>query len=393
MEDGSRVATRSTPVAASRISAGSQLLASAAQDAPDVEGLLASLSLEDKVGQLLLLGFDGTSAASAETQIAELRAGGIVLLANGSSADGVQALVQGLRDRARDVGVLPPLVAIDHEGGLVQRVRTGMSQLGPNRNVGSIQPLADAIAAACDRGATHGRELRAIGIDMNLAPVLDVWDNPANTVIASRAYSADPGRVAALGAAYVESLQRAGVLATAKHFPGHGSTDEDSHLALPVLHHDRARLEEVELVPFRAAVRAQVAAIMTAHVSYPLVDPVPDRPATLSPAIIGGILRVDLGYDGLVVTDDMGAMRAITGAYGPGEAAVQAIAAGADMLTIAGPTATEVEARRALLAAIGNQISEARLNQSVRRVLRAKQLAGLLPGPAAAPVAEAVCGG
>jgi beta-glucosidase-like glycosyl hydrolase len=211
-------------------------------------------------------------------------------------------------------------------------------------------------------------------------------------VIADRSYSDDPTVAARLGAAYVEALQAQGVLAVGKHFPGHGSSIEDSHLTLPVVWHDRARLDAVELAPFRAALAANVAAIMTAHVSYPLIDPVADRPASLSPAIVGGLLRGELGYDGLVVTDDMGAMEAITGRYEPGDAAVQAIQAGADLLIVVGPIDRQRRMIEAITAEIGRGIPTERLDASVRRVLRAKQQAGLLgPRPSLAPTAP-VCG-
>jgi beta-N-acetylhexosaminidase len=267
-----------------------------------------------------------------------------------------------------------------------------MSQLGSNWELGQIQPLEEAVRAACDRGTVHGQELAAIGINLNLAPVLDVWDNPVNTVIGTRSYSADPERVALLGSAYISALQQTGTGATGKHFPGHGSTVEDSHLRLPVLLHDRARLDEVELVPFRAAIRAGVAAIMTAHISLPLIDTSSARPATMSPVILTGLLRGDLGYDGLILTDDLGAMAAVSDAYSPGQAAVEAISAGADTLTISGPLASQVAARDALLAAVGTQITETRLNESVRRVLTAKQEMGLIPGPALEAPITTMCG-
>jgi beta-N-acetylhexosaminidase len=234
------------------------------------------------------------------------------------------------------------------------------------------------VLTACARGATHGRELSALGIHMNLAPVLDVWDNPQNSVIGERSYSSDPETVARLGTAYIHGLQAQGVLAVGKHFPGHGSTSEDSHVTLPVVQHDRAWMEAHELVPFRAALRGSVAAIMTAHVSFPLIDPLPDRPASLSPPIVSGLLREELGYDGLVLTDDMGVMEAITGRYEAGDAAVKALQAGSDMLIVVGPLARQRRMVEAIAAEVGSTISPERLDASVRRVLRAKQQVGLL---------------
>jgi beta-N-acetylhexosaminidase len=228
---------------------------------------------------------------------------------------------------------------------------------------------------------------------MNLAPVLDVVDNPRNSVIGDRSYGADPGVVSQLGAAYISGLQNNGVLAVAKHFPGHGSTTEDSHLTLPILRHDRQRLDSFELLPFRAAIDAKVAAIMTAHVGYPAFEGALVPPASLSTTLVSGILRGDLGFDGLVITDDLGQMRAITDSYEPGEAAVQAIAAGSDMLLVVGPFERQARMVEAVVAAVGEDIAPERLDASVLRVLKTKQRAGLLPGGSdPATPASPMCG-
>ena len=346
-----------------------------------VEDALANLSTKDKVGQLLFLGFDGTDAMGAAIAIKELRAGGIALLANARTAAQAQVLTADLQRLARDSGLPSLLIGIDHEGGPVQRIQSGVTNYGPNWSLGQVQPATAAVAAACTRGSTQARELAAMGINMNFAPVLDVWDNPANTVIAERAYSDDPQTVARLGSAYIQALQAQGVLAVGKHFPGHGSTAEDSHVTLPIVRHDRARMEAHELVPFRAAIEANVAAIMTAHISYPLIDPEPSRPGSLSPVVVSGLLRRELEYDGLVITDDMGVMEAVTARYEAGEAAVRAIQAGSDMLIVVGPVERQRRMAQTLMAAVADgSISLERLDTSVRRVLRAKQQAGLL-GP------------
>ena len=363
-----------------------------AERAPDpIEALLARMSVADKVGQLMMLGFDGLSAAGAGTAVRELRAGGIVL-GNGRDADETRRVIDDLQEMARKSGSLPLLTAIDQEGGPVQRIRVGVTTFSPNWEVGQIEDPTAAREAVCNRGATHGRELRRLGIGINLAPVLDIWDNPANSVIAVRAYSDDPAVVAGLGGAYIEALQREGVLATAKHFPGHGSSMGDSHQVLPVVNHDREWLLDHELVPFRAAVRAGVAAIMTDHVSYPLVDAVPNRPASLSPTIVNDLLREELGYGGLVVSDDLGAMRAIVDHYEPGDAAVQALLAGNDMLSAVGPLSSQRRMFDALMAEVGRTVSPDRLDLSVRRILRAKQRAGLLDGSAPRPRRGSLCG-
>ncbi len=349
--------------------------------------IMQQLSIEDKIGQLLLLGFEGPDADDAAFALDELRAGGIVYLANARTAEQAGRLSAGLQARARATGLLPLLIAVDHEGGAVQRIREGVTSLGPAWSVGQITPLEAAVQAACDRGLTHGRELAALGINVNLAPVLDVWDNPRNTVIGDRAFSDDPATAARLGHAYITGLQSNGVLAVGKHFPGHGGTVEDSHFELPIVLRDLNVLRRHELVPFEAAIRAGVGGIMVAHIALPLIDPIPDRPATLSPVIVTDLLRGQLGYDGLVMTDDMGVMRAITDRYDAGDAAVQAILAGNDMLIMAGPAEPQRLAADALRAAVGDTLPVERLDTSVRRVLTAKWKLGLLELPAEPPAA------
>ena len=226
-----------------------------------------------------------------------------------------------------------------------------------------------------------GRELAEIGINTALAPDIDILDNLSNTVIGDRAFSGDPSVVAQLGAAFIEGLQDQGVLAVGKHFPGHGSTTTDSHYTLPVVFHDRGWLDSHELVPFRAAIQANVAAIMVAHLRFPMIDPEP-RPSSLSPVFVTDILRTDLAYDGLVMTDDLGAMKAVTATYTPAQSAVMALAAGTDVLLSVGPVDDERQMAEAVIQAVGATIPPERLDASVRRVLVAKAQVGLLAGGA-----------
>jgi beta-N-acetylhexosaminidase len=219
-----------------------------------------------------------------------------------------------------------------------------------------------------------------MGFNMNLAPVLDVNNNPANPVIGSRSYGADPELVARLGTAYVRGLQAGGIAAVGKHFPGHGNTSVDSHLALPILPQTLDALERVELVPFRAAIapETQIAAIMSAHIVFPAMDS-SEVPATLSRPIMTGLLRSRLGFDGLVLSDDLAGMKAITGNFLPGPAAVRAIQAGVDMLIIGGGPARQRESRAALLAALrSGELSRDRLQEAARHVLALKARIGLL---------------
>ena len=355
---------------------------------PRVEAALQTLATDaDRVGQLLLLGWVGNTAEEARPTLRELRPGGIVFVDNARTAATATTINAGLRQIAAEYGLPPLLLAVDHEGGPVQRI-ADVPNLGANGDFGSRQPPD---AEACERGQVHAQQLRAMGFNMNLAPVLDVNNNPANPVIGRRAYGADPERVARLGSAYVRGLQGGGVVAVGKHFPGHGNTAVDSHLQLPILPHTAEQLEQVELVPFRRALAPDtgLAAIMSAHIVFPAVDPA-GAPATLSRPVMTELLRERLGFQGLSVTDDLAGMRAITDHFSLGEAAVRAVQAGVDLLIISGGIPRQREARDALLAALASgQLGRDRVEDAVRHVLQTKARFGLLgdPGPAPVPCA------
>jgi beta-N-acetylhexosaminidase len=322
------------------------------------------------VGQLLMVDFAGPEPDRAiEQLIADDGLGGVILFAkNIENAAQVARLTNALQRIAASAGRPPLLVAVDQEGGPVVRLRE------------AAFPSAMAFAAAgdgtlVDRAAqATARALRLAGIHMNCAPVLDVNSNPANPVIGVRSYGEDPEAVARLGVRAIGAMQRAGVLAVAKHFPGHGDTIHDSHLALPTVAHPRTRLEAVELAPFRAAVRGGVAAVMTAHVLYPALDP--QWPATLSPGILD-LLRRDLGFGGLVVSDSM-RMRAIADHHRPGAAAVQAVRAGVDLVLALGEGEAQRDAVAALRAAVERgEIPAGRLQASLERLRVARRRLGL----------------
>jgi beta-N-acetylhexosaminidase len=375
-------AIRSAPITALDVAAAPQ---GVAQDDPRVSAALRALaSDEDRVGQLLLLGWAGDTAEAARPTLRELRPGGIVYVDNARAAADARAINAALPAIAQEYGVLPPLIAVDHEGGNVQRIQD-VANLGSNAAFAATQPTDQE---ACLRGQQHAEQLRAMGFTMNLAPVLDVNNNPANPVIGIRSYGADPALVARLGSAYVRGLQGGGVAAVGKHFPGHGNTGVDSHVQLPTLPQTEADLEQIELVPFRRAIAPEtdVAALMSAHIVFPAVDP-SGLPATLSYPIITGLLRQRLGFQGLVVSDDLAGMRAITDNFPPGDAAVQAVRAGVDMLIIGGGVPRQRESRDALLAALGTgALSRERLDEAVRHVVAVKARFGLLgDAPALGP--------
>jgi beta-N-acetylhexosaminidase len=225
-----------------------------------------------------------------------------------------------------------------------------------------------------EAGRITAIESRAIGVQVNFAPVVDVNNNPRNPVINTRSYGEDPALVGKLGSAYVRGLQDGGMIATLKHFPGHGDTDVDSHLGLPIITDPRESLETTEFPPFKAGIAAGAGAVMTAHIEMPALDPAPNTPSTLSQPIVSGVLRHDLGFEGLIYTDSMG-MAGVTQLYKPGEAAVRAIKAGNDLVLHSPDDGAAFAGLKA--AAETGEIPRARLDASVERILRAKALTGL----------------
>lgn len=235
-------------------------------------------------------------------------------------------LTAAIYKAAAEGGQLPPLIGIDQEGGQLMAVQQGATELPGNMALGATRSPELAQKA----GAILGRELLAMGVNLNFAPSLDLNTNPANPVIGIRSFGEDPTLVAELGVAFIQGMQAEGVLATAKHFPGHGDTQQDSHLAMPVVSHPIQRTTAVELTPFRAAVEAKVGAIMTAHILFTAYDS--DNPATLSNAVLDGLLRRNMGYQGLIITDAMD-MHAVA-QYGHRESVQAALKAGADLVML-----------------------------------------------------------
>jgi len=352
------------------------------------ERMLARMSLEQKIGQVMLIGLDPaeTGARPAEMTLqvagllAELHIGGLVLFERNVGAPGELARLNAAAQAAVTDGGDPPLIiSIDQEGGRVTRLRQarGYTEWPSHMALGATGDPENARLMA----AALGRELLAVGINMDLAPVLDVNSNPRNPVIGTRSFGSDPQRVAAFGVAFIAGLQDTGVMAVGKHFPGHGDTGTDSHVSLPVVAHDRSRLEAVEFLPFRAAIEAGIAGIMSAHVTFPAVDPAPGLPATLSRKVMTGLLRDEMGYDGLLLTDslEMGALA--RSGYPVPAAAVASLAAGADLLCISHGFTVHRQVHAALVQAIERgEIPMARLDAAVRRILKAKDQYGLLDG-------------
>jgi beta-N-acetylhexosaminidase len=305
---------------------------------------------------LLIGAFAGSDVPVEMRALArEFDLGGVTFfdrLGNIESAEQVADLSFQTRQLGQE---MPAWVAIDQEGGRVARLRSPftewppMAVLGRSEDPALAKRFAEALAT----------ELAAVGISLDFAPVLDIHTNPKNAVIGDRALSEKPELVARLGRAIIEELQRAGVAACGKHFPGHGDTVADSHLELPIVEHPPDRLRAVEFVPFRAAIEAGAALIMTAHVRVTSIDE--DRPATLSKTIVHEILRLELGFDGLIVSDDL-SMKAIAATHGPGEAAVAAIAAGCDAVLInGGGSGIDVESLVNAVEALIHAVEDERL--------------------------------
>ena len=334
------------------------------------------MTLHEKIGQMLLLGWGGDADADsrrvtlhAAELVEDLAAGGVILMRrNVGTPDQLRAMLGEMQALAARRGLPPLFVAVDQEGGGVARLTP--PQFLPSTDAWEIGLTDDPIQARMAARQT-GLELRSVGINWNFAPVLDVNNNPANPVIGRRSYGDDPQRVATMGVAAVLGYQNdAGILACGKHFPGHGDTDVDSHLALPTILHSLERLFAVELVPFRAAIAAGVAAIMTAHIVFPEMDPT--LPATLSLTVLTGLLRGDLGFEGLIITDCL-EMNGVANDWGEPEAAVLAVLAGADILLCCHTWTKQCAIRDGLVAAVEQgRIPLSRIDASLARITGAK---------------------
>lgn len=331
-------------------------------------------SLDTEVAGLLCVGFHGKSPSPEVLELVRRGVYGVVLFGrNVESAEQVAELTAALKRAAGR----PLLVSVDQEGGRVARLREpqGFTELPPMRALGELGDPEVARAA----GALLGRELRAVGIDQDYAPVVDVDTNPANPVIGDRSFSRDPEVVGRLGAAVALGLQAEGVAACAKHFPGHGDTSQDSHHDLPRLPHARERLDRVELQPFRTLARAGVASVMTAHVIFEPLDPA--RPATLAPSVMR-LLREEVGYDGCAISDDL-EMKAVAEHFPLEQAAPGAVAAGVDALLVCHTAAVQHRAIDLVRAAVERgEVPRARLAEARRRVERLLRFAGPPPDPA-----------
>jgi len=381
-------------VGSGQLAAGSgQLEAGRRKLDPDAEHWVATtlkkMTLDDKVGQLLVSSFDSdylsTDSAQYDTLVKtvhDYRIGGfhlfggaartpdVLLDANyGSVRLGQPLSAASLMNRLQSIAPYPLLNSADFETGPGFRLE-GATNFPRNMAFGA----ANDEKLTYEAGRITAEESRAIGVQVNFAPVMDVNNNPRNPVINTRSYGEDPALVARLGSAYVRGLQGGGMIATLKHFPGHGDTDVDSHLGLPIIKDPRETLDRTEFPPFKAGIAAGAGAVMTAHIEMPALDPSPNTPTTLSQAIVTGVLRREMGFDGIVYTDSMG-MAGVAALYTPGAAAVRAIKAGNDVVLHSPNDGAAFEAIKA--AVQSGEIPQAQIDKSVDRVLRAKAMTGL----------------
>lgn len=338
------------------------------------------MTLREKIGQMLLCGFEGTEATDQlKALIAEHHIGGVIYFARNVEQTGqVAELSEQLQQIAEQSGTLPLWVSIDQEGGMVARITEGVALMpGQMALAAGAIGLKDGGDAVYEAALISGKELRALGINLNFAPVLDVNNNPDNPVIGVRSFGESAELVAEFGHRSVQGFQDANVVATAKHFPGHGDTSVDSHLDLPTIIHDQARIRSLELVPFIRAIEGGVDAIMSSHIYFPAFES-EKLPATLSKSVLSGLLREELGYAGVIMTDCM-EMNAIAEHYGTVAASVMAIEAGADLVLISHRLDRQIGAIDAIEQAVKEgRLSESRIDASVARLLALKERRGLL---------------
>ncbi len=286
-------------------------------------------NLKKIVGSLLVLGFDGPAVTdSLKNFLTQWDLGGIILFKRN-----IESLEQvaGLNRAIYQFAEVPPIVSVDHEGGRVFRLPEPFTAFPPMRRLGDFCEQAGDCSSAEAVGRIFGRELRAVGFNLDYAPVLDVDSNPQNPIIGDRAFGSTPGQVAEHALAFWRGLESERILGCGKHFPGHGDTAEDSHLTLPRVEKSLEQLNACELIPFHEAIGEGISMLMTAHVLYPALDP--DLPATLSPRILTGLLRERLGYQGMIISDDL-LMKGIVLRWGLEDAAERFLRADGDLVLL-----------------------------------------------------------
>ena len=327
-----------------------------------------SMTIEEKIGQLIFAGIDGTTMTHETRQlIHDYKVGGIILFANNmTSHKQTIELLQQIKN-ANEQNKLPLFLGVDQEGGRVERLSEEIKKLPAAMRVGE----QDNPDVSFEFGKLLSQQVKLYGFNLNFAPVLDINSNPNNPVIGERSFGNTAEMVSQHGIKVMEGIQSKNIIPVIKHFPGHGDTDTDSHFELPQVDKNLPELESQELIPFKRAIEAGADMIMTAHILLPHIDP--DYPATISKKVIHDLLREKLNFTGVIITDDM-TMQGLTDHFEIGQAAVQSIQAGSDIILVAHEYETIFSVYDALKTAIENdEINEDRLDESLERIIKLKE--------------------
>lgn len=330
---------------------------------------MTEVSIREKIGQMFMIGFQGTALSEELKEIiTNYGIGGVIIFSrNIESPSQIKDLINSLQKLSLQKNQIPLFVSIDQEGGRVFRLKPPFRQYPSYGELGRTGS-EDAVRS---NALAMAEELIEIGVNMNMAPVLDVNTNPKNPIIGDRSFSSNPDVVSRLGACVIKAFTEKGIIAVGKHFPGHGDTSLDSHLELPVVNHNIKRLENIELKPFIHAFKNGLRAVMTAHVLYPALDA--DFPATLSERIIKNILRKKYGFNGVVISDDL-EMKAISNRYTDEDAGILSVRAGVDILLICHSNDKQLRIFDSLLKAVENgDIKEERIEESFSRIMKLKE--------------------
>lgn len=332
---------------------------------------LKEMSLDEKIGQMLIIGIEGTVMDDqTQTHLKKTAPGGVILFGrNSDNPSQLLGLINSLKKS--NAGRIPLLISVDEEGGSISRMPPQLHEMPSAWSIGQM----DDISFTYEAGRLTAHKIKSFGFNMDFAPVLDILSNPENTVIGERAFGTTRETVISHGIHMMKGIRDNGVIPVVKHFPGHGDTDVDSHTNLPSVSHDLDRLSRFEFAPFRKAVDENADAVMAAHILMKNIDPV--YPASLSETVINGILREEMGFDGVVITDDM-TMGAITQNYDIGDASVRAVIAGCDIILICHDYDRQSEAFEAIRTSVETgYIDEGRIDESIERILRLKDRYGL----------------
>lgn len=329
---------------------------------------IEAMSLEEKIGQMVMVGFEGYEVNEEVSKLLEeQRVGGFILFKrNIKNGDQLLELINSLK-KSNSKNKNPLFISVDEEGGSVTRMPEELMKIPTNKKIGEINDRDFSFGI----GGLIADEVKAFGFNMNFAPVLDINSNPKNPVIGDRSFGAEEKKVSSLGIETMKGIQAKGVISVVKHFPGHGDTSVDSHVGLPVINYNMDRLKGFELVPFAEAVSSGADAVMVAHILLPQIDSV--NPSSFSKVLITDVLRKELDFDGVVITDDM-TMGAITENYDIGNAAVKSVIAGSDIILVCHGYKNEIAVINSLKSALDmGSISEKRIEESVYRILKLKQ--------------------